>query len=124
MHRRKIVLAMAAGLTEAIGRRPPRGNGTGEQGENYRFVLSASSLTNQPVLANNPPTSGGTWVTFVASVACNIRFGRAGVAAATANDYSLAAFKEEEFWVTYPDDANFSVIATGAGTLDAFRSSR
>ncbi|MBN1237426.1 MAG: hypothetical protein JXB36_02940 [Gammaproteobacteria bacterium] len=114
------------GLQQAIMRRPPRGNGTGERGENFTTPIVAASTTNVAVLPTGAPTSGGCWVTFKATVDCFIRWGRAAsptVAAATTSDYPLTADQEEEFWITFPDDANFSVIReTADGTLNRFRS--
>jgi hypothetical protein len=106
-------------------RRPPRAAASGEQGENFTSPIVVGSTTNVAVLPTNPPTSGGCWVTFKATSDCFIRFGRLGVGAATSSDYLLTANQEEEFWITFPDDANFSVIrATADGTLHRFRSSR
>lgn len=122
---------MAAGLTEAILRRAPRASdatGVDSVGKNFQTTMpAATSVTNVAVLPSGAPISGGCWVTFVPSADCRIRFGTAaapGVTAAVAADALFAAGQTQEFWIAYPDDANFSVISTAGGLLDRWRSSR
>lgn len=119
---------MAVGLTEAILRRPPRGAASAQDGQNHVTTVVAASTTAL-VLPTLAPTSGGCWVTFVSTSDCFIRFGyTAGttpVGSATTSDYFMAAGVEEEFWISFPDDASFSVIrSTADGNLYRFRSSR
>lgn len=121
---------MAAGLTEAILRRPPRANGTNVPGQGYVLTLVAATASAETVVLAGlgmAPTMGGTWVTFVATADTTIRFGltgQVGNASATASDFLLPASHEAEFWVTYPDDASFSARSTAGGTLYWYRSSR
>lgn len=117
---------MAQGLTEAVMRRPPRASNASpaEVGMNFQTVLINGSVTNVVVLPSGAPVSGGCWVSFKPSIDCRIRFGLAGIGAAIAGDTLLVAGQTEEFWIAYPDDANFSVFAAAAGLLDRWRSSR
>lgn len=119
---------MAAGLTEAILRRAPRASdatGVDSVGKNFQTTMGAAvSVTNVATLPSGAPTSGGCWVTFVPSADCRIRFASGNPGAAVAADALFAAGQTQEFWIAYPDDANFSVISTAGGLLDRWRSSR
>lgn len=126
MPTRRRTFLMAAGLTEAISRRPPRATGdtAPSGGANFQTAFNATSVTNVAVLPSGAPIQGGCWVTFVASAGCRIRFGITP-GAAVATDALLPAGSVQDFWIAYPDDANFSVIQdTASGNLDRFRSSR
>lgn len=119
---------MAQGLTEAVLRRPPRGNAIGVAGQAYTLTLVAAtpSAETNVLAALERPISGGCWVTFKASSDTTIRFGIAGQvgANAAATDFLFAAGQDEEFWIAFPDDGAFSARSTAGGTLYWFRSSR
>jgi hypothetical protein len=119
---------MAQGLTEAVMRRPPRGNGTGVAGQAYTLTLVATtpSVETNVLAVVERPTTGGCWVTFKASADSTIRFGLATQvgANATVNDFLISAGQDEEFWIAFPDDGAFSARSTAGGTLYWFRSSR
>jgi hypothetical protein len=111
------------GQSEAIQKRPPRGNGTGERGEVFATAFTGASTTAAVLPGTGIPALVGCFVTFVADADCYIRFGTSAVAAATTSDWLLPANVERDFWCNPTEDTNFSVIQkTAAGTLKRFRS--
>jgi hypothetical protein len=115
---------MTKALAEAIARRPPRGNGTGEAGANFSLAVTVASSSAQTI----PQVKGGSgaFFTFVCSEDCCIRFGGANISSATAFDYLMRAGQSEEWWCEANEDLFFCVIRAGAtdGSLDWYRSSR
>lgn len=106
---------MTKAFSEAVARRPPRGNGTGEMGEAFAAAGGAT-----PVPLPMPVNGSGAWWTFKPAANGNIRFGRANVAAATASDYPLAAGIPEEWWCEAGEDSHFC----SSGAVIFYRSSR
>lgn len=114
---------MTKALAEAISRRPPRGNATGDVGANNTVAVTAASSTWTSLgLVQN---GSGFWVTLVCSQDAFIRFGASNIGAATTSDWLLRAGVAEEYWCESNDDAGFRAIrSTTDGTLYWYRSSR
>lgn len=114
------------GQAQAIARRPPQGNGTGDPLSVIASVIGASGSTPELVVSSGIPACG-CWVTFSPSVDCYIRFGELpGMAVATTNDFLMPANSTHDWWLSKAGRCNyFSVIrAVGDGVLKRYRSSQ
>lgn len=114
---------MTKAFSEAIARRPPRGQGTGEDGANNTVAVTSASTAAQSL--GQVQNGSGFWVTMVCTQDAHVRFGISTVGASTTSDYLLRAGVAEEFWCESNLDTHFRVIRdTADGTLHWFRSSR
>jgi hypothetical protein len=116
---------MTKALTEAVARRPPRGNASGDVGANNTVAITSASVAAQSLGQASPANGSGFYVTMVCSQDAHVRFGTSAVAAATTSDWLLRAGVAEEFWCESNDDTHFRAIRDAVdGTLYWFRSSR
>lgn len=114
---------MTKALAEAISRRPPRANASGEVGANNTVAVTAvsSAFTSLGLVQNG----SGFWVTLVCSQDAFIRFGGSSIGLATTSDWFLRAGVAEEYWCESNEDTGFRVIrSTTDSTLYWYRSSR
>lgn len=115
------------GQPGSIARRPPHGNGTGEPGETFSSTVTSASQTFAVIPSGAPlAQQQGSWMTFVSSVDCYVRFGSGAVAAATTNDAPMFAGVKEEWFCSDTLDNTFSVLRAGAvdGVIKRYRSDR
>lgn len=111
------------GFPEAIMRRPPRANGSGEVGACSTVNTTSGSTSAQAL--NMPLNGSGAWFTFVCSQDAHIRFGLSTVGNAGLTDWLLRAGVAEEFWCESNIDTHFKATRdTADGTLYWYRSSQ
>lgn len=116
---------MTKALAEAVARRPPRGNATGDVGANNTVATSAASSAAQSLGQVSPGNGSGFYVTMVCSQDAHIRFGLITVGPATASDYLMRAGVAEQWFIVNPEDVAFRIIRdTADGTLYYWRSGR
>lgn len=107
---------------EAIVKRPPRGNGSGDRGAVYVDAITTSSLAATLVIPAGLPMTGG-FVTWECDVDVYIRIGNdATMGAATTSDWVIPALTVVE-WRHDEKDAYFSARAvTTSGTIRRYLS--
>jgi hypothetical protein len=97
--------------------RVPHGNGSGDAGENFQVALAAGVSSAATALPTSPVS--GQYVTFVCDAAWTIRGGAAGITAAVATDFPIAAGVERHFWFS-KDETHFRAFSTAGGTLNYY----
>lgn len=114
------------GLAQAIAKRPPQGNGTGDVLSVHSTNVGAIASAPELVIAGGIPACG-CWVTFISSTDCYIRFGEsADMDVAASGDYLVPANQAHDWWLSRAGRCNyFSVIRlSGDGVLKRYRSSQ
>lgn len=112
---------MTSFAQEAIVKRPPRGNASGERGAVYVDALTATSTAATLVIPAGLPMTGG-YVTWECDVDVYIRVGDANVGAATTSDWVIPALTVVE-WRHDERDTHFRArVVTTAGTIRRYLS--